>query len=86
MNSLNYIIKKVLYQICNRKTLTIIDNILTSSNTIYFYLQSRKFEENCLQCPETTKLLEAIPRRTGVACFSAVFSHIQYRRHRANAS
>ncbi|MBW4678315.1 MAG: aspartyl/asparaginyl beta-hydroxylase domain-containing protein [Desmonostoc geniculatum HA4340-LM1] len=38
----------------------------------YFYLQGRKFEENCLQCPETTKLLEAIPKRTGVACFSAL--------------
>ncbi|MDF5729620.1 MAG: aspartyl/asparaginyl beta-hydroxylase domain-containing protein [Rhizonema sp. PD38] len=38
----------------------------------YFYLQGRKFEDNCLQCPETTQIIEAIPRRTGVACFSAL--------------
>ena len=31
-------------------------------NTFNFFFFGKKFEENCARCPETTKLLEALPR------------------------
>jgi aspartate beta-hydroxylase len=41
-------------------------------NVFYFHFEQRRYEANCARCPETARLLDAIPRRTGLAAFSAL--------------
>lgn len=36
--------------------------IVAGWNTFNFFFFNKKFEENCARCPETTKLLEGLPR------------------------
>lgn len=39
-------------------------------NLFYLLLHGHKFADNCVLCPETTKILESIPRITGTIHFS----------------
>jgi len=40
---------------------------------MYYFFHHGKVNDNCLECPETAKALESIPRfRTTFACFSAL--------------
>lgn len=41
-------------------------------NLFYFFLHGKKFEYNCDLCPETTKIIESIPRITGTIHFSVL--------------
>src|SRR5881394_1883412 len=41
-------------------------------NIYHFFMFGRRHDDNCSRCPETTRVLEAIPRRRGVAAFSAL--------------
>lgn len=41
-------------------------------NVFYFFLHGKKFENNCVLCPETTKIIESIPRITGTIYFSVL--------------
>jgi aspartyl/asparaginyl beta-hydroxylase (cupin superfamily) len=38
------------------------DNHLTGWNTFNFFFYGQKIEENCARCPETTRILESLPR------------------------
>jgi aspartyl/asparaginyl beta-hydroxylase (cupin superfamily) len=45
-------------------------------NTFNFFFYGKKFEENCARCPETTKLLESLPRfERDHVMFSALNPH-----------
>lgn len=39
-------------------------------NLFYLFFHGKKFESNCALCPETTKIIESIPRITGTIHFS----------------
>jgi aspartyl/asparaginyl beta-hydroxylase (cupin superfamily) len=54
-----------------QKALYAFDN--HSWGTYYFYLNGKRFDENCARCPETAKLVDAIPdNNKGHICFSAL--------------
>lgn len=52
-------------------------------HVLYFYFEGRWFRENCSRCPETARIVEAIPRRGGLACFSALDPGTHIRPHAA---
>lgn len=41
-------------------------------HVLYLDFMGRSFEQNRLKCPLTARAIDAIPRRTGVACFSSL--------------
>mgnify|MGYP001339692518 FL=1 len=41
-------------------------------NVYYFYFEHKRFDKNCDLCPETAQLLDNLPFRTGLACFSTL--------------
>jgi aspartyl/asparaginyl beta-hydroxylase (cupin superfamily) len=49
---------------------------LAGWNTFNFFFYGRKFEENCARCPETTRVLESLPRfEKDHVMFSALNPH-----------
>ncbi len=42
--------------------LTEVNSRIAGWNTFNFFFYGRKFEENCARCPETTRVLESLPR------------------------
>lgn len=56
--------------------MTEVQQRITGWNTFNFFFYGRKFEENCARCPETTALLESLPRfERDHIMFSALNSH-----------